>query len=263
MKLACAVLAAAFGAAAIAQPPELVLLDGKIVTVDAERSVHEALAVRDGKILSVGSTAEIRGQAGPDTRVVDLDGRTVIPGLIDSHLHAVRAALSFSTEVNWIGARAGINYWMNVTSDSPTVDRVALESRELFERFSLIDPQRTVSARAVATRFRSERFGYAIDLTGTGLMEGDPAIRPPRFEFLATVPGHGQGTGEVSARHRVDSVEDSAASMARGGVVGLRACKEKRLPCQLSRTRPGPRECQPLHVSDLSIPPRIYMFTRI
>src|SRR6202035_2540480 len=42
--------------------------------------------------------------AGPATRAIDLQGRTVIPGLIDSHLHAIRAALSFSTEVNWIGA---------------------------------------------------------------------------------------------------------------------------------------------------------------
>ena len=41
---------------------------------------------------------------GATTRVIDLQGRTVIPGLIDSHLHAIRAALSFSTEVNWIGA---------------------------------------------------------------------------------------------------------------------------------------------------------------
>ena len=55
---------------------------------------------------ALGSTAEIRRLAGPATRVVELGGRTVIPGLIDSHLHAVRAALSFSTEVNWIGARS-------------------------------------------------------------------------------------------------------------------------------------------------------------
>ena len=82
------------------------LLDGKIVTVDADNSLREALAIRDGKILALGSTAEIRRLAGPATRVVELGGRTVIPGLIDSHLHAVRAALSFSTEVNWIGARS-------------------------------------------------------------------------------------------------------------------------------------------------------------
>jgi predicted amidohydrolase YtcJ len=103
-RLTAALLAASFTAATLAQPPDLVLLDGKVVTVDAP--LREALAIRDGKILRVGTTAEIRRLAGPETRVVELRGRTVIPGLIDSHLHAVRAALSFSTEVNWIGARS-------------------------------------------------------------------------------------------------------------------------------------------------------------
>jgi hypothetical protein len=105
-RLGAALLATSLAAAVIAQPPDLVLLDGKIVTVDAESSLREALAIRDGKILRVGSTAEIRRLSGSQTRVVELGGRTVIPGLIDSHLHAVRAALSFSTEVNWIGARS-------------------------------------------------------------------------------------------------------------------------------------------------------------
>ena len=105
-RLGAALLAALLATAAGAQPPDLVLLDGKIVTVDAESSLREALAIRDGKIVGVGSTAEMRRLAGPETRVVELRGRTVIPGLIDSHLHAVRAALSFSTEVNWIGARS-------------------------------------------------------------------------------------------------------------------------------------------------------------
>ncbi|HXS80767.1 MAG TPA: amidohydrolase family protein, partial [Gammaproteobacteria bacterium] len=103
---ALALLAASFASAAMAQPPDLVLLDGKVVIVDAGSSLREAIAIRDGKILRVGSTAEIRRLAEPKTRVVELRGRTVIPGLIDSHLHAVRAALSFSTEVNWIGARS-------------------------------------------------------------------------------------------------------------------------------------------------------------
>jgi predicted amidohydrolase YtcJ len=92
--------------AAQAQSPDLVLLNGKIVTVDAQSSLQEALAIRDGRILALGRSAEIRQLAGPTTRIVDLGGRTVIPGLIDSHLHAIRAALSFGTEVNWIGARS-------------------------------------------------------------------------------------------------------------------------------------------------------------
>src|SRR5215471_12251664 len=87
-----------------AQSADTLLLSGKILTVDPQFSTHEAIAVRDGKILAVGKTVDIRKLAGPNSRVIDLQGRTVIPGLIDSHLHGIRAALSFSTEVNWIGA---------------------------------------------------------------------------------------------------------------------------------------------------------------
>ena len=93
------------GAPARAQAPDTVLVNGKILTVDAQFSTREALAIRDGKILAVGTSADLRKLAGPRSRVIDLQGRTVIPGLIDSHLHAIRAAETFATEVNWIGAR--------------------------------------------------------------------------------------------------------------------------------------------------------------
>jgi len=86
------------------QTADTVLLNGKILTVDNQFSTREAVAIRDGRIAAVGSSADMRKLAGPESRVIDLQGRTVIPGLIDSHIHATRAALSFSTEVNWIGA---------------------------------------------------------------------------------------------------------------------------------------------------------------
>jgi len=86
-----------------AQTPDTILVNGKILTVDDRFSIREALAIHNGKILALGSTAEIQKTAGPRTRKIDLEGRTVIPGLIDSHLHAIRAGLTFSTEVNWVG----------------------------------------------------------------------------------------------------------------------------------------------------------------
>lgn len=89
-----------------AQSADTILIHGKIATADAQFNVREALAIRDGKIAALGKNSEIRKLAGPNTRIIDLGGRTVIPGLIDSHMHAIRAALSFATEVNWIGAKS-------------------------------------------------------------------------------------------------------------------------------------------------------------
>src|SRR5215470_169333 len=87
---------------ALAQDADAILVNGKVVTLEAS-GIVEALAVRDGKVLAVGRSADIRKLAGSSTRVIDLGGRTVIPGLIDSHMHAIRAALFYATEVNWIG----------------------------------------------------------------------------------------------------------------------------------------------------------------
>ncbi len=64
--------------------PDLILVNGKVITVDANFAVAEAVAVRDGKILAVGTTAEIRRLAGPSTRTIDLAGKSVVPGFIDS-----------------------------------------------------------------------------------------------------------------------------------------------------------------------------------
>jgi predicted amidohydrolase YtcJ len=89
-----------------AQNADTILVNGKILSGDARFSTYAAAAIRDGRLAVLGTDAQIRALAGKETRVIDLGGRTVIPGLIDSHMHAIRAALSFSTEVNWIGAHS-------------------------------------------------------------------------------------------------------------------------------------------------------------
>jgi predicted amidohydrolase YtcJ len=98
-----AICALAIAAPAWPQNTDTILVNGKILTVDSQFSIREAIAISDGKITAVGSNAEVRKQAGPHTRVIDLQGRTVIPGLIDSHIHAIRAGQTFTTEVNWVG----------------------------------------------------------------------------------------------------------------------------------------------------------------
>lgn len=82
---------------------DAILVNGKILTVDKDFSTREALAIRDGKILATGASADIRKLATGDTKIIDLGGRTVIPGLTDAHLHGVRAALTYSVETSWIG----------------------------------------------------------------------------------------------------------------------------------------------------------------
>jgi predicted amidohydrolase YtcJ len=91
---------------AFAQPADLVLVNGRIHTLDSKATVAEALAVRGERIVAVGPFARVKPLIAKGTRVVDLHGRAAIPGLIDSHMHAIRAALSFSTEVNWIGTKS-------------------------------------------------------------------------------------------------------------------------------------------------------------
>jgi predicted amidohydrolase YtcJ len=65
----------------------LILVHGQVLTVDAHDSVAEAIAIRDGVILKVGTDAEVRALAAPDAKVIDLQGRTATPGLIDTHAH--------------------------------------------------------------------------------------------------------------------------------------------------------------------------------
>jgi predicted amidohydrolase YtcJ len=89
---------------ASANPADLLLINGKIITQDAASSVAEALAIEAGHISATGSSEQLRKLAGPSTKVIDLAGRTVIPGLIDSHIHAIRAGFRYATEVNWEGA---------------------------------------------------------------------------------------------------------------------------------------------------------------
>lgn len=65
----------------------VVLVNGRVLTMDAQSSVAEALAIRGGEILATGDIVAIRALAGPGTRTIDLGGRTVVPGLIDTHAH--------------------------------------------------------------------------------------------------------------------------------------------------------------------------------
>jgi hypothetical protein len=85
----CFLAAFCSGDAKCAELADLVLRDGKVVTLDDDRPVVQAIALRDDRIVAVGSTEEISPRIGPDTRVIELDGKLVVPGFIEGHGHFV------------------------------------------------------------------------------------------------------------------------------------------------------------------------------
>lgn len=121
LMVACSGLAWAQGAAPAASPADLAIVNAKVVTVDATSRVAEAVAVRDGRVIAVGSDADVRRLAGPSTRVIDARGRTVIPGLIDSHVHALGAApVEAVSPFRTLSSIADLQDWIRVaTSRAP------------------------------------------------------------------------------------------------------------------------------------------------
>jgi predicted amidohydrolase YtcJ len=91
------------GAVAAAGPADLIVTDADIITFDPVRPRAQALAVRGGLIQAVGSNAEVRALRNAATRVVEAGGRTLIPGLNDSHLHPTRAGRFYAMELRWDG----------------------------------------------------------------------------------------------------------------------------------------------------------------
>jgi predicted amidohydrolase YtcJ len=85
------------------QTADLILHNGKIATQDDRRSVVEAAAIRDGKFLAIGSDREVMRFRDQGTKLIDLNKRTVIPGLNDSHLHLIRGGLNYNLELRWDG----------------------------------------------------------------------------------------------------------------------------------------------------------------
>ena len=96
-------LAVVFSVAASAQTADLVLTNGKIITVDDRFTTVQALAIKSQRIVAIGSDADIEKLKGPATQLIDLQRRTVIPGLIDNHAHYMRAAEYWHREVRLDG----------------------------------------------------------------------------------------------------------------------------------------------------------------
>ncbi|HEY0588104.1 MAG TPA: amidohydrolase [Pseudoduganella sp.] len=98
-------LAAALLAAGLshAYATDIIITNGKVATMTREGSFAQAVAIKGGVITAVGSNAQVLKQKKPGTQVIDAGGRTVIPGLNDSHLHIIRQGLNYNAELRWDG----------------------------------------------------------------------------------------------------------------------------------------------------------------
>ena len=99
-----ALLALALLTAAPVCAADRLFVNGSFITLEPSLPRASAMLVREGRIAAIGESVALRAAASAQTVVIDLQGRTVIPGLVDSHIHAIRAGLSYATEVHWTGA---------------------------------------------------------------------------------------------------------------------------------------------------------------
>jgi predicted amidohydrolase YtcJ len=130
-------------------PADVVVRNGKILTVDARFSTAEAVAIRDGVFVRVGSNAEVQKLVGEKTRVIDAKGMTVVPGLIESHVHALGAARGDVVQpFVQLGSIAEIQQWVRKQAEArpagewiqaPRVDVTRIHERRLPTRAELDD----------------------------------------------------------------------------------------------------------------------------
>ncbi len=87
----------------VTKQPDLILHNGRITTLDRANPIASAVAIAAGRFIAVGSDADVVPLAGDATRVIDLQGRPALPGLIDNHLHLIRGGLNYNMELRWDG----------------------------------------------------------------------------------------------------------------------------------------------------------------
>src|ERR1700727_2401346 len=86
--------------------PDLIFHRGLFTTLDRSNPTANAVAIKNGVFTAVGRDEDVMPLAGPSTRIIDLKGRRVLPGLIDNHLHIIRGGLNFNMELRWDGGKS-------------------------------------------------------------------------------------------------------------------------------------------------------------
>ena len=211
-----------------AEPADLIVHHGQVVTVDAKFTVAEAVAVTDGKIVAVGPDADILTLRGPKTRVIDAAGKTVLPGLYDSHTHPVGAASSEAGEplpnlksipevLDYIKTKAAITpkgKWIVLRYVFPT--RLKEARFPTKAELDSVSPDHPVLYHAgpagIANSVALKLSGVTKDTPNpsAGLVEKDPATGEPTgmlrnaYGVLKGVPG---GGGDLTPEKRREAVK--------------------------------------------------------
>jgi predicted amidohydrolase YtcJ len=151
--------------ATLAQDPDLILTNGKIISVDSRDTISQAVAVRGGKIAAIGTSAAIQKLAGPATKVIDLRGKAVTPGLIDSHCHFNSTSQLYEVQL-----------------DGPEVTRIADAVALIKARVAKASPGEWIRGRGWDEgKFAEKRYLTAADL--------DP-VSPNNPVYLVQTTGH-------------------------------------------------------------------------
>ena len=184
---------------ALAEDADLVLHHGKIVTVDEKFTIAEGLAVKGDRILAVGMSAEVLKLAGPKTEKIDLAGKTVLPGLMDSHVHPTAASVyefdhpvpameTIADVLAYIGSRAAAlekGKWIVVRQ--VFITRLRDQRYPTRKELDLVAPDHPVlfatgpdaSVNSLALKLSGIDRDYKITDGGTGYIERDPATGEP------------------------------------------------------------------------------------
>lgn len=205
-----------------------ILLNGKIIMVDDQFSIQQAVAIEGDRIKAVGQNATVRALAGPTTEVIDLHGRTVIPGLIDNHNHFIRGTDYWADAVRLDGVstrtavldllrqRASVlktGHWLLTlggwSEDQLEGDRRDLTLRELDE----------IAGDHPA--FLQSKFDHAFVNTAWLKAMGVPLVVKPPRSGAGTAPAVSAPSGDELSAHVVRDAEGRATGRISGGILVL------------------------------------------
>ena len=177
-----------------ARAANLIVTNAEVTTLDPEQPIASAVAVRDGIFVAVGDEHTVAAYRGSGTKVIDAQGRRLIPGLNDSHTHAVRAGRFYSLELRWDGVltlRRGLEMIADQATRTPEGEWVrvigAWSPFQFEERRmpTIVELNKAAPNTPVFVLYLySSGFLNAAGVKALGLTEDTPAPKGSRYEFV-------------------------------------------------------------------------------